>query len=163
MKPDLVMEAGNTAPGGGLENPEAQGMTVLTLDSRWRDRGTCCGGPARPTEDSGSFRARINRLVRNQGHPVGGGSFDWDIGTANRSRGTLQHDRAQVAASQIAGPRLLAVYPVTGWWEDRAATRERRLPYSAVVSVDLGEVDLDLYSPAALTLQPVPIDVDIEA
>ncbi len=40
LKPDLVMEAGNTAPGGGLENPEAQGLTVLTLDSNWRGRGT---------------------------------------------------------------------------------------------------------------------------
>jgi len=40
LKPDLVMEAGNTAPGGGLDNPDSQGMTVLTLDSRWRDRGT---------------------------------------------------------------------------------------------------------------------------
>ena len=311
VKPDLVMEAGNTAPGGGLENPEAQGMTLLTLDNHWRDRGTLLrrtwatspaaaaasnalarlanahpamrpatwrgllahttawpqaarqqlpdkrdllrsfgygvpvpergmasdsnrpvmvyegvmrpshrdaeGKPQRvadfielplphdeldvlaetpvglavtlsyfieptdnltrgtyagarlrwdlqgPTEDPGSFRARINRLLRDQGHPPGGGSFDWDIGTANRSRGTLQHDRAQVAASQIAGPRLLAVYPVTGWWEDRAATRERRLFYSVVVSVDLGEVDLDLYSLAALTLQPIPVDVDIEA
>lgn len=131
-------------------------------------RGTYAGARLRwdlqgPTEDPGSFRARINRLLRDQGHPPGGGSFDWDIGTANRSRGTLQHDRAQVAASQIAGPRLLAVYPVTGWWEDRAATRERRLFYSVVVSVDLGEVDLDLYSLAALTLQPIPVDVDIEA
>lgn len=40
LKPDLVMEAGNTAPGGGLHNPDAQGLTILTLDSRWRDRGT---------------------------------------------------------------------------------------------------------------------------
>jgi len=40
LKPDLAMEAGNTAPGGGLENPEAQGLTVLTLDGKWRDRGT---------------------------------------------------------------------------------------------------------------------------
>ncbi len=40
LKPDLVMEAGNTAPGGDLENPEAQGLTVLTFDRNWRDRGT---------------------------------------------------------------------------------------------------------------------------
>ena len=31
VKPDIVMEAGNTAPGGGLENPEAQGLSILTL------------------------------------------------------------------------------------------------------------------------------------
>ena len=57
-----------------------------------------------------------------------------------------------VEKSQIAGPRLLAVYPVTGWWEDSTATWERRLCYSLIVSVDLGEVDLDLYSLAAIAL-----------
>lgn len=309
VKPDLVMEAGNTAPGGGLENPEAQGLTVLTLDSNWRDRGTLlrrtwatspaaaaasnalarianahpalrpatwrgllthtttwpqaaqqqlpdrrdllrafgygvpapergmgsdsnrpvmvyegimkpshrnderkpdriadfielplpydeldqlaettvglaitlsyfidptdnltrgtyAGGRLRwdlqgPTEDRNGFRARINQLVRDQGHQRGGGSYDWDIGTMSRSRGTLQHDRAQVAASQIAGPRLLAVYPVTGWWEDSTATWERKLPYSVIVSVDLGDVDVDLYSLAAIALQPISVDVEL--
>jgi len=33
IKPDIVMEAGNTAPGGGLENPDAQGLSILTLRS----------------------------------------------------------------------------------------------------------------------------------
>jgi hypothetical protein len=306
LKPDLVMEAGNTAPGAGLENPDAQGLTILTLDAYWRDRGTrlrrtwatspaaaaasnalarianahptlrpatwrgllahttewphaareqlpdkrdllrsfgygvpaperafasdsnrpvmiyegairpshrnaerkperladfvelplpfdeldqlaetpvtlavtlsyfieptdnltrgtYAGGRLRwdlqgPTEEPDGFRARINRLAKEQGHPRGGGSFDWEIGTTIRSRGTLQHDRARVAASQLAGSRLLAVYPVTGWWEDSAATRERRLPYSVIVSVDLGDVDLDLYSLTAVVLQPVSVE-----
>lgn len=309
LKPDLVMEAGNTAPGGGLYNPEAQGLTVLTLDSKWRETGTLLrrtwatspaaaaasnalarianahpqlrpatwrgllahtthwpraareqfpdkrdllrslgygvpvparavasdsnrpvmvfegvirtshrnadGDPERsadfielplpydeldqlaevsvglaitlsyfieptdnntkgayaggrlkwdlqgPTEDAEGFRARINRLAREQGSQPGGGSYEWEIGTTVRSRGTLQHDRAQVVASQIAGHRLLAVYPVTGWWEKTAATRERRLQYSVIVSVDLGEVDVDLYSLAAITLQPVSVDIEL--
>jgi hypothetical protein len=116
-----------------------------------------------PTEDADGFRARINELAREQGHQRGGGSFDWEIGTTVRSRGTLQHDRAQVAASQIAGPRLLAVYPVTGWWEDRAATQERKLPYSVVVSVDLGDADVDLYALTAITLQPISVDIDLRS
>lgn len=33
IKPDIVMEAGNTAPGAGLENPDAQGLSILTLQS----------------------------------------------------------------------------------------------------------------------------------
>jgi hypothetical protein len=113
-----------------------------------------------PTEDADGFRARINKLAREPGHQRGGGSYDWEIGPSVRSRGTLQHDRVRVAASQIVGPRLLAVYPVTGWWEDRAATRERKLPYSAIVSVDLGEVDIDLYSLAAVTLSPIAVEID---
>jgi Subtilase family len=310
LKPDLVMEAGNTAPGGSLDNPDAQGLTVLTLDSKWRQgtllRRSCMTSPAAaaasnalarianahptlrpatwrgllvhttswpqaakgqflnksdllrsfgygvpapergmasdsnrpvmihegvirpshrnakrkperladfielplpyqeldelaetpvtlavtlsyfieptdnltrrayaggrlrwdlqgPTEDADGFRARINELAREQGYLRGGGSFDWEIGTAVRSRGTLQHDRTQVAASQIAGPRLLAVYPVTGWWEDRAATYERKLPYSVVVSVDLGDADVDLYALTAITLQPISVDIDLDS
>jgi hypothetical protein len=309
LKPDLVMEAGNTAPSGGLDLPDAQGLTVLTLDSQWRTRGTLlrrtwatspaaaaasnalarianaqpgllpatwrgllahtadwpraaqeqlpekrdllrafgygvpaperalacesnrpvmiyegvirpshrnaqgkpervadfielplpfdeleqlaeasvrltvtlsyfieptdnltrgtyAGGRLRwdlqgPTEEPDGFRARINRLARDQGHDRGGGSFDWDVGSPLRSRGTLQHDRVQVSASAIAGPRLLAVYPVSGWWEDRAATYERKLPYSVIVSVDLGDVDLDLYSVAATSLRSVPVEVEV--
>jgi hypothetical protein len=113
-----------------------------------------------PAEDANSFRARVNKIVREQGHQPGGGSFGWEIGPASRSRGTLQHDRAQVSASQIAGSRLLAVYPVTGWWEDSSSTWERKLPYSVIVSVDLGEIDVDLYSLAAVTLQPVSVEID---
>lgn len=311
LKPDLVMEAGNTAPGGGLENPEAQGLSVLTLDSNWRDRGallrrtwatspaaaattnalarianahatlrpaswrgllvhttdwpqaarkqfpdkrdlfhsfgygapvperamgsdsnrpvmvyegiirpsrrnherkperladfielplphdeldrlgetpvglavtlsyfieptdnlsrgTYAGGRLRwdlqgPAEGADGFRARINKLVRDDGVQPGGGSYDWEIGPQARSRGTLQHDRARIVASQIAGPRLLAVYPVTGWWEDSAATWERRLPYSVVVSVDLGDVDVDLYALTAVALQPSAVTNEISS
>jgi hypothetical protein len=127
-------------------------------------RGTYAGGRLRwdlqgPTETTDGFRGRINLMAREQGHRPGGGSFDWHIGTAIRSRGTLQHDRARVAASQIAGPRLLAVYPVTGWWEDSSLTWERRLSYSVIISVDLGDVDVDLYSLAAIASQPISIDV----
>jgi len=109
-----------------------------------------------PTEDADGFRARINRLARDDGLHPGGGSYEWEIGPQARSRGALQHDRARIAASQIAGPRLLAVYPVTGWWEDSTATWERRLPYSVIVSVDLGDVDIDLYALTAIALQPIP-------
>jgi len=41
------------------------------------------------------------------------------------------------------------------------ATWERKLSYSVIVSVDLGEVDLDLYSLAAIALQPISVDVEL--
>lgn len=110
-----------------------------------------------PTETAESFRARINRIVSDQGVTPGSGSYKWQFGADTRSRGTHQHDRAKVFASAIAGNRLLAVYPVVGWWEDSAAARERWVPYSIVVSVDLGEVDLDLYALTATTLVELPM------
>jgi hypothetical protein len=70
-------------------------------------RGTYAGGRLRwdlqgPTEETDGFRARINRLTRDEGHAPGGGSFDWEIGPIARSRGALQHDHVQVAASAIS-------------------------------------------------------------
>lgn len=302
IKPDIVMEAGNTAPGGGLENPDAQGLSVLTLQStiadstsllrrtyktspaaaaasnalaqiasaqpglrpaswrallvhtaRWpiaaleqlpdrRDllrsfgygvpsperatssdsnrpvmlyegslrpsrriggqaerradfieipfpeeelhelggalvdltvtlsffieptdnltRRAYAGGRLRwdlqgPTETGDSFRSRINKVVHDQGVAAGTGSYPWMIPADDRSRGTLQHDRTQVAAADIAGARLLAVYPVLGWWEDSQEGWAKELPYSSVVSVDLGEVDLDLHALVAAALNPL--------
>jgi hypothetical protein len=55
----------------------------------------------------------------------------------------LQHDFVHIAAANIAGPRLLAVYPVLGWWEDSSSNWTMDLPYSIVVSVDFGEADID--------------------
>lgn len=306
IKPDIVMEAGNTAPGGGLENPDAQGLSILTLRStargstnllrrtfktspaaaaasnalaqiaaahpkltpatwrallvhtaRWPDaavtqmsdqrdllrsfgfgvprtelamasdsnrpvmvyegslkpshhigskadrqadfieipfpedelhavgdevvdltvtlsyfaeptdnltRRAYAGGRLRwdlqgPTETSDGFRARINKVVHEQGVIPGAGSYRWAIRADDRSRGTLQHDHATVTAASVAGTRLLAVYPVLGWWEDARDCWERDLPYSVVVSVDLGEVDLDLHALVAAALLPASIPV----
>jgi len=304
IKPDIVMEAGNTAPGGGLENPEAQGLSILTLratasgsstllrrtyqtspaaaaasnalgqiatgqpflrpatwrgllvnTTRWPDaaidqfhdrrdllrsfgygvpnleraassdsnrpvmvyegslrpsqhlgaavdrradfieipfpedelhaigdslvhlavtlsyfveptdnltRRAYAGGRLRwdlqgPTETADSFRARINRLVLDEGVSAGAGSYPWDIPADERSRGTLQHGRAAVAAADIAGTRLLAVYPVLGWWEDSREGWDKGLPYSLVVSADLGEVDVELHALVAQSLVPIEL------
>jgi hypothetical protein len=109
-----------------------------------------------PAETEDSFRARVNRLVQDQGVTPGAGSYRWAIPADTRSRGTLQHDHALVSAASVAGRRLLAVYPVLGWWEDSRLGHEMDLPYSVVVSVDLGEVDVDLYALIASVLAPGP-------
>lgn len=109
-----------------------------------------------PVETADGFRARINRLVREQGVETGGGSHAWDIGPDTRSRGTAQHDRATVPASAVAGTRIVAVYPVLGWW-DTAGLRDKRLPFSLIASVDLGDVDIDLHATISASLE-IPVD-----
>ncbi len=42
-----------------------------------------------------------------------------------------------------------------GWWDNARDTRDRRLPFSLVVSVDLGEVDVDLYAAVSAALEAV--------
>lgn len=110
-----------------------------------------------PTETADGFRARINKVVHEQGVTPGTGSYPWAIPADARSRGTLQHDHTTVPASHLAGMRLLAVYPVLGWWEDGREGWDKDLPYSLVVSVDLGAVDLDIYSLVSAALVPVAV------
>lgn len=114
-----------------------------------------------PTETADGFRSRINRLVRDQGVEQGGGSYSWQIGADTRSRGTTQHDRTIIPASAIAGPRLVAIYPVLGWW-DKAGEGERTLPFSLVTSVDLGDVDVDLHALLSVSLQ-LAVDVSVDS
>ncbi|MEU8006348.1 S8 family peptidase [Catellatospora sp. NPDC049111] len=115
-----------------------------------------------PAESDMGFRSRINRLVRNEGVAPGEGTYSWDVGTDARSRGTLQHDRATVSATSLAGSRLLAVYPVSGWWEDATTNHGRELPYSAVVSIDLGDIDLDVHSLVTQSLVSVRQEVTVD-
>lgn len=114
-----------------------------------------------PTEDESGFRARINKVLREEGVAPGGGSFDWEIGSDARSRGSVQHDRTAVPASALAGSRLLAIQPVLGWWEDSVGTALQSLPYSIVVSVDLGDVDVDLFALVEAGLVEVTAGVEV--
>jgi hypothetical protein len=115
-----------------------------------------------PTETADGFRARVNRVVHDQGVIPGAGSYDWEIPPDDRSRGTLQHDYATVHAADVAGARLLAVYPVLGWWEDSRDGWTKALPYSVVVSIDLGDVDIDLHGILAEALIPSTIPVPLD-
>lgn len=112
-----------------------------------------------PTETADGFRARINKVVHEQGVTPGSGSYPWVIPADARSRGTLQHDHTTVPASHLAGTRLLAVYPVLGWWEDGREGWDKDLPYSVVISVDLGEVDLDVHALVSASLVPATVRI----
>lgn len=112
-----------------------------------------------PTETDHSFRSRINLHVRDQGIDRGQGSYPWTIGTQRRSRGTLQHDFIEVSAADLAGPRLLAVYPTVGWWDEAQERWVNELPYSVVVSIDLGEVDIDVHALVAPVLSQIAVRI----
>lgn len=112
-----------------------------------------------PTETADGFRARINKVVHEQGVTPGSGSYPWVIPADARSRGTLQHDHTTVPASHLAGTRMLAVYPVLGWWEDGRESWDKDLPYSVVVSVDLGDVDLDVHALVSASLVPATVQI----
>ena len=99
-----------------------------------------------PAETEAAFISRINKLARGERTDAGAKkktkSFDWDLRTTRRSRGTVQSDRWEGPASYLAGPKVLAVVPVLGWWERRPALREMRMPFSLIVTVRADGLDI---------------------
>lgn len=112
------------------------------MDLRWDMQG--------PGEGEDEFRTRINKLARGEGPGPGTKSFDWAVGFQRRSRGTVQSDRWFGAAPDLAGDKLIAVYPVGGWWDDRQAMRLALMRFSLLVTIQAD--GLPVYAPLAAAL-----------
>lgn len=107
--------------------------TYHGLDLKWDMQG--------PQESKDAFIQRINVLKREQddeGKRVKAAkteSFPWDIGIRARSRGTVQSDRWRGKMSALVGDKLIAIYPVLGWWDQRKDLKTQEMNFSLVVSV----------------------------
>jgi hypothetical protein len=123
------------------EPNETRGVRYACAGLRWRMQ--------RPLESPDAFRKRINRLERAEGEQFSSeaGDLDWDIGSQRRERGTVQSDRARLSARELMGTRAIAVWPVQGWWEDRKIEGDPPLRYSLIITIDVGDQEVDLYTP----------------
>lgn len=122
------------------EPNEVEGVsTYLGASLRWDLQ--------RPNESEEDFAQRINKLAREHEYEAPGGAYSWSVGQQARSRGTVQSDRWRGEAVALAGDRLIAVYPVLGWWDRRKERQDSSVPYSLIVTLDAGEADVDLYTP----------------
>lgn len=105
------------------------------------ETGNSQGGPARsPTQ--------VQR---------GGWRDKWEIGVQRRARGTVQSDFIVIPAALLAGPKLIAVYPVLGWWDERLDTAMEEQPFALVVTITAP--GRDVYTAIELALRA---DVHIE-
>jgi hypothetical protein len=121
------------------------------LDLGWDMQG--------PNESEEQFRQRINFFRRDEAYkerPRSQGFTGWSIGPQRRRRGTVQSDRWEGAGAFLDEPKLIAVYPVLGWWDKRQLA-ELEMPFSLVVTVR-GTNNVDLYTPIELALT-VPVEV----
>lgn len=107
--------------------------TYHGLDLKWDMQG--------PQESAEAFKQRINALLRPAG-PDGKRqkipktrSYRWEVGIERRSRGTVQSDRWHGKMSALVGDKLIAIFPVLGWWDQRKALRSQEMHFSLVVSV----------------------------
>ncbi len=119
----------------------------------------------RPGETVEEFRQRVSAAERDGPDAdidTTGESRDWVIGVDGRARGSLQGDWWEGTATQLAGSHAIAVYPVTGWWKERAFLGKVESParYSLVVSIETPPEAIDLYN--LLTTQ-TDIEVGIVA
>ena len=115
------------------------------LDLKWDMQG--------PQETEEQFQRRINALLRKGVKKDWDESFPWDVKINRRSRGTVQSDRWRGAASFLAGSKLIAVYPVLGWWDQREALQNASMPFSLIVTVQA--TGLDIYTPIAAELKAI--------
>lgn len=85
----------------------------------------------------------------------------WEIGTQVRRRGSVQSDRLEVEAAALAGDLLVGVFPAGGWWKDHLKTRAgTEIPYSVVITIDVGDADLDVY---LLVSARIPAEISVDA
>jgi len=116
----------------------------------------------RQSEPDADFLARINERDRDPDAPPDAtDQWKWEIGPQARRRGSVQSDRLEIEAAALAGDLLVGIFPAGGWWKDHLKARAgREVPYAIVITIDVGDVDVDLYS---LISARLPIDVPVEA
>jgi hypothetical protein len=120
----------------------------------------------RPEETEHEFRARINRIVRDEeeGTLTGGSDPGWDLGTNLRHLGSLHCDTWRGEAAKLAARGCLAVYPALGWWKTRTLLQRynKQARYALIISIQAPEVDVDIYN-AVRNQIATPVSIEIPA
>jgi hypothetical protein len=108
-------------------------------------------------EDRRQFMIRLNKAARDEGEEAEttSGSDRWLIGKNGRSKGSIHSDIWKGPGAQLAACNLIGVYPVIGWWRERAwlGHWNKSARYSLIVSLHSPEQDVDIYTPVALAVE----------
>ncbi len=110
-----------------------------------------------PDETVDHFRHRINKVAEKEaagGAASGSDSPSWTLGSHRRDVGSLHSDIWTGPASDLARRNVIAVHPVGGWWKERAHLDRwsGTARFSLVVTIDTGDVDVDVYTPVATAI-----------
>lgn len=117
----------------------------------------------RPDESLQEFITRLNKHedVREEGEDYGGSSVPWEIGEKmGRTRGSIHRDWVTLNAAEAADANVVGVFPRSGWWKEREylGKGDAVARYSLIVAIHAPEVDVDIYTPVAVSIAP---EVDI--
>lgn len=115
-------------------------------------------------ENEEQFLRRLNAAAREGGERPDSqsGSERWLIGANSRNTGSVHSDIWKGTAADIASCNLIGVYPVIGWWRERAWLDrwDRRARYSLIVSLHTSDESIDIYTPVVVQLG-IPVEVTV--
>lgn len=131
----------------------------------WKDkyRYPSCGlrfNVINSNETEEDFKKRISTKMRGEDKKDKGdgssGSDHWYLGSNNRDVGSIHSDFCELSAAELSDCNLIAVYPVVGWWRERAYLKryDKSIRYALVVSLSTPRTDVDLYTPIITQITP---------
>ncbi len=117
----------------------------------------------RANETEEQFLARISKANEQPDEPVAKEEDDWKFGPNRRDVGSLHIDELSCRASDLAQRSIIAIHPVSGWWQTKgiAELNERSARYALVVEIDAGKTEANLYAEVQAIIENI-IDIPIQ-
>lgn len=139
----------------------------------WKDkyRYPSCGlrfDVINANETPDDFKKRVNVKMRGEDKKDKGegssGSERWYLGSDNRDVGSIHSDFCELSAVDLCDCNFIAVYPIVGWWRERAylGKHDSKVRYSMIVSLSTPKIDVDLYTPIVTEIKNA-VEIDIQA
>ncbi len=104
----------------------------------------------RPLENLTEFKQRVNQQARDEEYNRRsvGESGSWVLGENLRKLGSIHSDTWHGTAAELAARGYIAVYPVIGWWKERANLERwgKQARYSLVITIKTPGVETDIYT-----------------
>lgn len=115
-----------------------------------------------PEENKDEFVRRLNVAAREEGETpeTTSGSQRWLIGSRARDKGSIHSDIWRGTAAQISECNLVGIYPVIGWWRERAYLEKwnKTARYSLIISLETPQQEVDIYTPVAVSIG-IPVQI----
>lgn len=104
----------------------------------------------RPLESLDDFQQRINQQARDEevSHQAVNDSGEWMLGENLRKLGSIHSDTWNGTAAELAARGYIAVYPVIGWWKERANLERwgKQARYSLIITIKTPGIETDIYT-----------------
>ncbi|MCF6262970.1 MAG: S8 family peptidase [Xanthomonadales bacterium] len=105
----------------------------------------------RPLENFGLFQQRINKQARDEEYSrtATPDSGNWTLGKMLRNLGSIHSDTWNGTAAELAERGHVAVYPVVGWWKERANLQRwgNQARYALIISIRTPDIETNIYTP----------------